>query len=209
MLTATWKWSRAPCRQAPCERPDLDRHPQDVTVRESAWTRPAPTRPAGPLYAISDLHMGDGGCRDSFAYGTHEAELMSFLDMVEAVCGRLVICGDLFELWQSNISKVLTKRVWLLDRLDRMKAIYVLGNHDADLRYFLFGEREWLNHQFFRRMTDSFSQVIGGRRFHFTHGHAADPYCAATRLASAASSPSTPGWPKTAMAARCSTSTAP
>ncbi len=161
-----------------CERPDLDRHPQDVTVRESAWTQPAPTRPTGPLYAISDLHMGDGGCRDSFAYGTHEAELMSFLDMVEAVCGRLVICGDLFELWQSNISKVLTKRVWLLDRLDRMKAIYVLGNHDADLRYFLFGEREWLNHQFFRRMTDSFSQVVGGRRFHFTHGHAADPYCA-------------------------------
>lgn len=133
---------------------------------------------ASPFYAISDLHLGDGGPRDNFAYGTHEKELMSLLDMVEADHGRLVICGDLFELWQSNISKVLTKRVWLLDRLDQMKAIYVLGNHDADLRYFMFGEREWLNHPFFRRMTDSFSQVIAGRRFHFTHGHVADPYCA-------------------------------
>jgi len=131
-----------------------------------------------PFYAISDLHLGDGGPRDNFACGTHEKELLSFLDMVEAVHGRLVICGDLFELWQSNISKVITKRVWLLDRLDRMKAIYVLGNHDADLRYFTFGEREWLNHPFFRRMTDSFSQVIGGRQFYFTHGHVADPYCA-------------------------------
>jgi len=131
-----------------------------------------------PTYCISDLHMGDGGPRDNFAYGTHEKELSSFLDMVEQSGSRLVICGDLFELWQSNISKVLTKRVRLLDRLDRMKAIYVLGNHDADLRYFMAGDREWLNHPFFRRMADSFSQVIGPRRFHFTHGHFADPYCA-------------------------------
>lgn len=157
---------------------DQDTRTQDVTVTASGWTCPALTPPAGPLYVISDLHMGDGGPRDNFAYGTHEKELMSFLDMVEAVHGRLLICGDLFELWQSNISKVITKRVYLLDRLDRMQAIYVLGNHDADLRYFMFGERQWLNHLFFRRMTDSFSQVIGGRRFHFTHGHIADPYCA-------------------------------
>lgn len=131
-----------------------------------------------PLYAISDLHIGDGGPRDNFAYGTHEQELLTFLDRVEADRGRLVICGDLFELWQANVSKVITKRVWLIDRLAAMETVYVLGNHDADLRYFMPGERDWLNHPFFCRMTDSFSQVIGGRRFHFTHGHIADPYCA-------------------------------
>ena len=131
------------------------------------------------IYVVSDLHMGDGGPRDNFAYGSHEKDFLTFLDMVEDNHGRLVICGDLFELWQSNISKVITKRVWLLDRLSRMEATYVLGNHDADLRYFMSDERErlWLNHPFFRRMTNSFSRVVGGRRFHFTHGHVADPYC--------------------------------
>ena len=44
---------------------------------------------------------------------TGKKQLRSFLDFVEDNHGRLVICGDLFELWQSNISKVLTKRIWL------------------------------------------------------------------------------------------------
>ena len=29
----------------------------------------------GPIYAISDLHMGDGGPRDNFAYGDREKQL--------------------------------------------------------------------------------------------------------------------------------------
>jgi len=127
------------------------------------------------VYAISDLHLGDGGPRDNFAYGSHEKDLLSFLDMVEADQGKLIICGDLFELWQSNISQVLTKRVYLLDRLAKMNAIYVLGNHDADLLYFV--GRDWLNHQFFHNMVSDFTLSIGGRRFSFIHGHQADAYC--------------------------------
>lgn len=162
-------------RSTACEWLDLDRHPQDLTVK--AWMVPAvKTAEPGSLYAISDLHMGDGGPRDNFAYGTHEKELLAFLDMVEADNGRLVICGDLFELWQSNISKVLTKRLDLLDRLARMNAIYILGNHDSDLNYFI--GTNWLGHPFFQTMRQDHTEKIGGRYFHFIHGHQADSYCA-------------------------------
>ena len=131
------------------------------------------------VYAISDLHMGDGGPRDNFAYGDREKELMAFLDFVEDNHGRLVICGDLFELWQSNVSKVLTRRMWLLDRLAKMEAVYVLGNHDADLRYFVGQQRTWLGHPFFERMCLACHLNIGGKSFQFIHGHEADPYCSA------------------------------
>ncbi len=133
------------------------------------------------VYAISDLHMGDGSARDNFAFGNHEKDLLSFLDMVEDNGGKLVICGDFFELWQSNISKVITKRVYLLDRLAKMGAIYVLGNHDADLLYFMAGNdgcRVSLTHPFFTRMTDSLTLHVNGRLFYFVHGHQSDPYCA-------------------------------
>lgn len=162
-------------RSTACEWLDLDRHPQDLTV--SAWTVPTvEIAESAPLYAISDLHMGDGGPRDNFAYGTHEKELLAFLDMVEDKRGRLVICGDLFELWQSNISKVLTKRTALLDRLAQMKAIYILGNHDSDLNYFI-GKTGWLGHPFFQTMRLEHTEWVAGRRFQFIHGHQADAYC--------------------------------
>ena len=121
--------------------------------------------------------MGDGGPRDNFAYGDRERQLTAFLDFVEQRSGRLVICGDLFELWQSNISKVLTHRKWLLDRLAKMQTTYVLGNHDSDLYYFMLQEG-WLTHPFFHRMCGSCYLKMGGKTFHFIHGHEADPYCA-------------------------------
>jgi UDP-2,3-diacylglucosamine pyrophosphatase LpxH len=171
-------------RRAACEWLDLDHHPKDLDVRVTAPTSDV-TRPIhwqdrderSTIYAISDLHMGDAGPRDNFALGGREKQLMSFLDFVERNNGRLVICGDLFELWQSNVSKVLTKRVWLLDRLAKMEAVYVLGNHDADLYYFL-GQRGWLTHPFFERMCIGCHLNRGGKSFQFTHGHEADPYCA-------------------------------
>ncbi len=130
----------------------------------------------GPIFEISDLHMGDGGPRDNFAYGNREKELDSFLDHVEDHHGRLIICGDLFELWQSNISKVLTKRMPLLDRLARMEATYILGNHDIDLRYFVHS-KGWLTHPFFDRMCIACYARVCGQTFRFIHGHEADPYC--------------------------------
>ncbi|MHB8108011.1 MAG: UDP-2,3-diacylglucosamine diphosphatase [Candidatus Cryosericum sp.] len=131
------------------------------------------------IYAISDLHLGDNGPRDNFAAGTHLRDFLGFLTHVETTEGALVICGDVFEFWQANVSRVLQQHICLLDRLADLQAIYIPGNHDADLQY--FRSRMRLNHPFFDLMCNSYTQVVAGRRFHFVHGHAADPYCASDR----------------------------
>ena len=123
-----------------------------------------------PIFAISDLHIGDKGFRDNFAYSGNERRFLGFLDYVEDCGGEIVIVGDFFELWQANISKVLTSRMWLLDRLEKMNAIYVLGNHDADLCYFI-GRSGWLSHPFFENMCKSYHTYRGSKLFEFIHGH--------------------------------------
>jgi len=111
--------------------------------------------------------------------GKRPGEFKVFLDMVEKNSGRLIIVGDLFELWQSNMSLVLTSWYSLLDRLSAMNAVFVLGNHDADLLHFcppslLYG----LSHPFFETIATSHTEYLGGKRFRFIHGHETDSYCA-------------------------------
>ncbi len=128
-----------------------------------------------PIFAVSDLHIGDKGFRDNFQY-SNERRFFGFLDYVEECDGEIVVVGDFFELWQANMSKVLISRKWLLDRLADLNAVYVLGNHDADLKYFIKKE-EWLSHSFFNRMCNFYYTHMGDRFFEFAHGHHVDPYC--------------------------------
>jgi UDP-2,3-diacylglucosamine pyrophosphatase LpxH len=130
---------------------------------------------ARPIIAVSDLHAGDGGPRDNFAVPGRETEFIRFLDYVDSYNAQLVIVGDLFELWQSTVSKVFQRRRGMIDRLAEMEAIYVLGNHDADLREFV--GTDWLQHPFFRRMVNYYQTEWAGRTIRFIHGHSADPYC--------------------------------
>lgn len=136
------------------------------------------------IFVISDLHIGDQGPRDNFhhmAGGNREWEFNNFLDYVERHDGyQLIIAGDLFELWQSNVSKVLTCRPWIVQQLVEMNATYQLGNHDADLKYFV--DRGWLKPRLFHRMTDDdIVRNVGGKRILITHGHKQDPYCASDK----------------------------
>lgn len=126
------------------------------------------------IIVISDLHIGDGGPRDNFAADGKERQFSLFLDYVESQGAELFILGDLFEFWQSNIGRVLMFRMPLLERLARMQAVYVVGNHDADLED-LVGTR-LLNHPFFERMSGPFSRRIGTRTVCFMHGHEVDPF---------------------------------
>lgn len=131
----------------------------------------------GPIFVISDLHLGDGGFRDNFARGiegNREEQLSAFLDYVCRERGELIIIGDLFEFWQANLSKLLVKYRPVLDRFSEMRAAYVVGNHDVDLASFI--GTGFLFHPFFGRMCHPFERVMAGKRFRFMHGHEVDPF---------------------------------
>lgn len=126
------------------------------------------------IFVISDLHLGDGGARDNFETGGRTRRLHQFLDHVGAEGGELVILGDLFELWQMNTSRIFTYRMPLLDHFARLPLVFVPGNHDVDLLHFI--DTGLLDHPFFASMRRPFDRQLGGRRFHFFHGHETDPF---------------------------------
>lgn len=133
-----------------------------------------------PEFLVSDLHAGDGGPRDNFAAmsgGNRLNEFNSFLDYVENVNGRLRIVGDLLELWQGNISKIFKFRLPLLNRLAEMGAVYQLGNHDVDLKYFVYGAVR-INHPLFYNLLSTPQQIErNGRKILAIHGHIEDEFC--------------------------------
>jgi len=130
------------------------------------------------IFCVSDLHLCDRGYRDNFAFGSdREARFYKFLDYVDAQGGQLYILGDLFDFWQANVSKVIVTYLDLLTRFDKMQAVYVVGNHDADLLDFIGKPSLMPGHPFFLREVRAFERTIGSRRFAFLHGHESDPYC--------------------------------
>ena len=80
---------------------------------------------------ISDLHMGDGSRTDDFH---RDKELLKFLEFVEREAEELVVVGDLFELWQAKLDKILFKHIDVVNKLltlrKKLKVTYVIGNHD-------------------------------------------------------------------------------
>ncbi len=141
-----------------------------------------------PVFIISDLHIGDGGPRDNFGCPGSERpdRLTAFLDHVEAAGGELIILGDLLEFWQAPVGDVIAHNRELLDRLGRMGAVYILGNHDSDLAGFV--GTGLLRHDFFDAMLDvtpkpgrpgaspPYERRIGGKTFRLMHGHEVDPF---------------------------------
>ncbi len=133
-----------------------------------------------PIFVVSDLHMGDEGPRDNFAHmsgGNREQEFHHFLDYVADEGGELYILGDLFELWQGNLSQVLTCRRPLMDRLAQMGATYLLGNHDIDLRHFTDVGGLKLAHPLFDNLYIAGTLFVAGKKILLIHGHEQDVYC--------------------------------
>ncbi|MDF2696199.1 MAG: hypothetical protein K0S65_4582, partial [Labilithrix sp.] len=129
---------------------------------------------ARDIFVISDLHLGDGGVRDNFEAGDKTPQLHAFLDYVGEEGGELFILGDLFELWQMSLSRLLVKRRRLLDQAAELPLVYVPGNHDVDLVHFI--DTDFMAHPFFARMRPPFTRELGGKRFRFFHGHEVDPF---------------------------------
>jgi UDP-2,3-diacylglucosamine pyrophosphatase LpxH len=124
-------------------------------------------------FVVSDLHCGDGGARDNFAQLGNDKQFNEFLDYVGD--NQLIIAGDLFELWQGNFSKILTYNRPLMDRLGQKNVIYIIGNHDIDLKYFI--NTNQLSHPLFAKMQKAVRLDVGIKHTLIVHGHEADPFC--------------------------------
>lgn len=86
----------------------------------------------GAKVFISDLHLGDGSRADDFH---RKGEFLKFLDTLRSKeNSKLIIAGDLFELWQTDLDKIIfchneiIKQLLMLAKDDRL--IYLIGNHD-------------------------------------------------------------------------------
>ena len=63
---------------------------------------------------ISDLHIGDGSRTDDFH---RDEELLKFLEFVEREAQELIVVGDLFELWQAKLDKILFRHVDVVNKI--------------------------------------------------------------------------------------------
>ncbi len=80
---------------------------------------------------ISDLHLGDGSRTDDFS---RDQQFLFFLEFIKSEAKELIILGDLFELWQADLDKVVFKHSQVINKLlflrNKIKVTYVIGNHD-------------------------------------------------------------------------------
>ncbi len=120
-----------------------------------------------PTFLISDLHLGDGARADNFRQSQAEETILRFLDRVAKQGKRLIINGDLFELWKFDLPiclksyhRILTKLQKLVDQ--GVEIIYVFGNHDFDLSYL---------QSLFHFVVESWDF---GHFIHIEHGHRFD-----------------------------------
>ncbi len=126
------------------------------------------------IKAISDLHIGDMTAADDF-----EIDELLFVEYLEKNCeqfDKLVLCGDVFECWQSteweiqrtSFLKILELRpslsYFLINKIQSQQIIYVTGNHDAIvlLKNLLPGALE------------RYTVMEHGVKILFAHGHQAD-----------------------------------
>ncbi len=138
-----------------------------------AWSRAEPHTdirriPAdGPVYVISDLHIGDGSRSDIFL--AKDKDLLRFLEHVRQERAMLVIAGDAVDFSQAwafgRVLKAHGKLFFALRQLaEEGQLIYVYGNHDHDMRFY----KDML----------SFPVVAGveiGDEVKIIHGHQLDP----------------------------------
>jgi len=81
------------------------------------------------IYAISDLHIGDGSDRDNFK---SKVDLFK-MTLKDLPNGRIVLVGDVFDIWAYDEDKIIKEYYWLIRQLGYMNAVFVTGNHDCKL----------------------------------------------------------------------------
>jgi UDP-2,3-diacylglucosamine pyrophosphatase LpxH len=77
---------------------------------------------------ISDLHLGDGSKADDFH---RDQEVINLLDFCKDNNADVYLLGDIFELWQAHLDKIIWAHIELYKRLAGCTRKAVWGNHDA------------------------------------------------------------------------------
>ncbi len=111
------------------------------------------------ICVISDLHIGAGKEFDTFNWNIDDFLLM--LEYVEKKFDirKIVLNGDIFDLYQHNFSEILEHNKQLFQYFAQEKFIFLRGNHDAGIPD-IFDNFLITNKQ--------------GKKIYFEHGHLAD-----------------------------------
>ena len=128
---------------------------------------------------IPDMHLLERGLNDDFLDGKPEYEerFLSLLDFLlnlrqeEGDGLEIIQLGDMFDLWQAkwNTNMIVAAYPSIIGLLEKMKTIYVVGNHDIDLV-------QWYKDkgQTFGRRWRHYSKAEGKLRAMYEHGFQAD-----------------------------------
>jgi UDP-2,3-diacylglucosamine pyrophosphatase LpxH len=128
---------------------------------------------------IPDMHLLERGPTDDFLdrRPEHEERFLDFLDFLlrlkkeEGDGLEIVQIGDLFDLWQAkgNTNLIVSSYPSILGILQKLKTVYVVGNHDIDLV-------RWYRDQgqAFGRTWRTLARAEGKVRTLFEHGFQAD-----------------------------------
>jgi UDP-2,3-diacylglucosamine pyrophosphatase LpxH len=128
---------------------------------------------------IPDMHLLERGPNDDFLDGKPEYEerFLSLLDFLLDLKGKegdgleIVQLGDMFDLWQAkwNTNMIVEAYPNEIGLLEKLKAIYVVGNHDIDLVQWYKDKDET-----FGRRWRYYSSVDSKLRTIYEHGFQAD-----------------------------------
>lgn len=83
------------------------------------------------IYCISDLHIG-------YEYSNYP-KIKELLELVTSSADKLILCGDILDLWRTSISEIKRKEPMkstydaLLSTAQKVPTTYVWGNHDYNV----------------------------------------------------------------------------
>lgn len=128
---------------------------------------------------IPDMHLLERGHNDDFLdqKPEYEKRFLSFLDFLielrelEKDDLEIIQLGDMYDLWQARGNTNLIEEAYtdILGLLDKLRTIYVVGNHDIDLVQWYKDRGET-----FGRKWRYYSSVDGKLKAIYEHGFQAD-----------------------------------
>ncbi len=130
-----------------------------------------PNRPDGPVFFLSDAHIGTGSAD---AERDKEEKLLAFFDEAERSAAALVILGDLFDFWFEYRQAIPSRGFRVLARLEQLvrsglPVDFLGGNHDFWVGGFLRNQLGIATH------LHPIDVECQGRRLFLAHGDGIAP----------------------------------